>query len=188
MQSHLIKKISNETPEDASIPVAANQPAVIKKIAVTDIEDKEGIYIHNAGLVILHPFLPELFKTLDLFGENGWKNETSGHTAILVVEYLVTGADEYPEFNLPLNKIICGMGPDEVLKTVEPLTVEIKGECDMVLQAVIQHWNALKNTGIDALRETYLQRFGKLTNVDHGWSLQVEPKVMDVLLGRLPWG
>jgi hypothetical protein len=188
MQSHLIKKICTEKLEDASKPVATNQPNIAKKISTTETEDQEGIYIHNAGLVILHPFLPELFKTLDLFGENGWKDEISSHTAILVVEYLVTGSDECPEFNLPLNKIICGMEPGEVLKTVEPLTMEIKAECDKVLQAVIQHWTALKNTGIDALRETYLQRFGKLTKVDHGWSLQVEPKVMDVLLGRLPWG
>jgi hypothetical protein len=188
MQSHLIKKICIEKPDDASKPVTDKQLGIIKKISATETEDQEGIYIRNAGLVILHPFLPELFKTLDLFGENGWKGELSSHTAIHVVEYLVTGTDEYPEFNLPLNKIICGMETNEVLKTVEPLTMEIKAECDKVLRAVIQHWNALKNTGIDALRETYLQRFGKLTNVDHGWSLQAEPKVMDVLLGRLPWG
>jgi hypothetical protein len=57
-----------------------------------------------------------------------------------------------------------------------------------MLQAVVQHWRALKNSSVGALRETYIQRFGKLTAIDHGWSLQVEPKAVDVLLGRLPWG
>jgi hypothetical protein len=147
--------------------------------------ETEGIYIHNAGLVILHPFLPELFKTLDLVQE---KDEGWYHTANLVLEDLVTGVDEFPEFNLPLNKILCGMEPDETLRTMEPLSTEIKAECDSILRAVIQHWSALKNTGIEALRETYLQRFGKLTKVDHGWLLQVEPGTVDVLLGRLPWG
>jgi hypothetical protein len=46
----------------------------------------------------------------------------------------------------------------------------------------------LKNTGREALRETFLQRLGKLSPTDHGWLLQVEQKAVDFLLNRLPWG
>jgi len=152
-------------------------------------EDKpEGIYIHNAGLVILHPFLPELFKALDLTKDTSWKDEPSRHTAVIMLEYLASGSDECPEFDLPLNKIICGLSTDEVLKVEESLSEEIKRECDNMLRVVIQHWSALKNTGIDALRETFLQRYGRLTEVDNGWLLQVEQKPVDVLVNHLPWG
>jgi hypothetical protein len=185
MQSALIKKLIAEKQE--SVPVSQTKE-IIKIPLNAEAINEEGIYIHNAGLVILHPFLPELFTTPGLFTENGWKDETAVHTAILILEYLVTGSDDCAECSLPFNKILCGLEPGEVWQAPESLPAETKAECDALLQAVIRHWSALKNTGIDALRETYLQRFGKLTRADHGWSLQPEPKVVDVLIGRLPWG
>jgi hypothetical protein len=87
-----------------------------------------------------------------------------------------------------LNKILCGLLPEEALQIQEPLSVEMKEECEHLIEAVIQNWPALKNTGVDAFRETFLLRFGKLTQVDNGWLLQVEQKAVDVLLSRLPWG
>jgi hypothetical protein len=170
-----------------------SSPAVIEKnsrnvITKTPAEMKDELYVHNAGLVILHPFLPGLFKTLDLYDNKEWQDENSRYTALHIMEYMVTGTDECPEFNLVLNKILCGLQPAEALKPVTPLSPEMKAACDIMLQAVVQHWSALKNSSVEALRETYLQRFGKLTASDHGWSLQVEPKAVDVLLGRLPWG
>ena len=187
-QSTIIKMLCGGTEKIGNLSVAVVKKSIqrgaIKKTAETSGE----IYIFNAGLIILHPFLLELFKTLDLYNNNAWRDETSGHTAMQVLEYMVTGSDECPEFNLSLNKILCGMKPGEAMKPVLPLSLEIKAECDIMLQAVVQHWSALKNSSVEALRETYLQRFGKLTAIDHGWSLQVEPKAVDVLLGRLPWG
>lgn len=183
-QAQLLKKICSEKVTLATKRKTGTQPI----FAETETGKEEGLYINNAGIVILHPFLPELFNTLNLYVENNWVSELSQHTAVHILQYLATGSDEFPEFNLSLNKIICGMEPGEVLKAVDPISEETKNECDKLLQFVIHHWSALKNTGIEALREAFLQRFGKLTKVDHGWCLQVEPKAMDVLLGRLPWG
>jgi len=149
---------------------------------------KEAIYILNAGLVLLHPFLAQLFETIGLVEEQQWNNELSPHTAARVLEYLVTGNDECPEFNLPLNMILCGLAIDEVWRAVDHLSPEIKTECDEMLRAVVQHWNVLKNTSIETLRETFLQRNGKLTMADNDWLLQVEQKGVDVLLSQLPWG
>ncbi len=172
-----------DLPLDSDVKENSQKRSVKKSIEVS-----EEIYIHNAGLVILHPFLFELFKSLNLYDENGWHDESSNHLAIHILEYLVTGTDECPEFYLPLNKILCGIEPVEAAKPVTPLSLEIKTECDNMLQAVFQHWSALKNSSVEALRETYLQRFGKLVASDHAWSLEVEPKAVDILVGRLPWG
>jgi hypothetical protein len=187
-QLALIKMLCAQTDknEKSSVAVVKKnvQGGTIEKAAETNDE----IYVHNAGLIILHPFLPELFKTLSLYNKNEWQDENSRYNAMRVLEYLVTGTDEYLEFNITLNKILCGLEPDGSLKPVLPLSLGIKTECDIMLQVVVQHWSALKNSSVEALRETYLQRFGKLTKTDHGWSLQAEPKSVDVLLGRLPWG
>ena len=107
---------------------------------------------------------------------------------MIVLEYLLAGTDECSEFNMPLNKILCGLNMDDVLPVTEPLPETIKKECDEMLIAVIQHWKVLKHTGIDAFRETFLQHYGKLTKVDNGWRLTVEHKTMDILINHLPWG
>ena len=148
----------------------------------------ETIYIRNAGLVLLHPFLPALFEQLNLVRENSWIDEISQQKAVLVLEFLVTGKDEMEEFDLMLNKILCGIDLDEIVPTESNSDNEIKTECEELLANVITHWNVLKNTSIAGLREAFLQRSGKLSRVDDGWLLQVEQKSIDILLGHLPWG
>ena len=62
-------------------------------------------------------------------------------------------------------------------------------EAAALLEAVIQHWEALRNTSADGLRGTFLVRPGKVTLREDGdWWLQVESKSYDILLDQLPWG
>ncbi len=151
-------------------------------------KQSKEIYISNAGLVLLHPFLPALFEELKLIEDKQWINREAQQKAVLILEFLVAAVEEFPEFNLPLNKIICGIDLANPLEQGSMLSAEIKHACEELLREAIRHWSVLKNTGIDSLRETYLQRNGKLTRVDKGWLLQVEQKTVDVLLNKLPWG
>lgn len=57
-----------------------------------------------------------------------------------------------------------------------------------MLQAVISHWNALGGTSVQGLRETFLQREGRLQRDEDAWRLRVAPRPFDMLLDRLPWG
>ena len=148
----------------------------------------EEIYINNAGLVLLHPFLEVLFEHLGLTLQDKWIDSSSHQKAVLVSEFLVTGSTDFEEFNLVLNKILCGIDPDEIVVTEMRPENEITSECEDLLNEVITHWKALKNTSIDGLRETFLQRNGKLSKVENGWLLQVEQKTVDVLISSLPWG
>lgn len=129
-----------------------------------------------------------LFEQLKLIHENEWIDELAQTKAVLVLDYLVTGNEKAAEFNLMLNKILCGFAINNIIRTDVALDHEAKNECETLLKNVIVHWSALKNTGIDALRETFLQRNGKLSPVDNGWLLTVEQKSTDILLGYLPWG
>jgi hypothetical protein len=110
------------------------------------------------------------------------------HDAVYVLGYLLTGNSENPEFDMMLNKIMCGIQTTDVLLPFHELSEAVRTECDELLMEVVRHWTRLKNTSIAALRETFLQRDGKLTRTDHGWLLRIERKGVDVLLGSLPWG
>ncbi len=61
-------------------------------------------------------------------------------------------------------------------------------ESEALLQSVIRYWPPLKNTSVDGLRHSFLQREGKLEQKQNGWLLTVEQKTIDILLDKLPWG
>jgi hypothetical protein len=181
------EKASEKPDEPISLenqePGTRNQKPILETTKPSDT-----IYINNAGLVLLHPFLPALFSHLKLIEENAWIDEAAVYKAILATQFMVTGKDETEEFDLVLNKILCGFESDEVVPTTIKLDEETKTECENLLKAVITHWEVLRNTSIDGLREAFLQRNGKLSKVDGGWLLQVEQKAIDILLNHLPWG
>ncbi len=190
----LLFKTFSENPANAELfyssitasIITAEKEKQLKK--VNNREDIDFVYVENAGLVLLHPFLRELFQKLELWVDKQWKDNYSQHLAVHVLEYLISGHENSPEFNLPLNKILCGMNILEVLQPVRELPSGVKEECELLLQELIHHWSILKNTSITGLRETFLQRNGKISPVDKGWLLNVEQKGVDVLLNSLPWG
>jgi len=167
---------------------AREQETINKKLFSKISNPDETIYISNAGIVLLHPFLPALFGNLKLVEENTWIDKAAQQKAVLAMQFLVTGKDETEEFDLVLNKILCGINNEEVVPTTIIPDEETKTECDVLLMGVIKHWDVLKSTSIAGLREGFLQRHGKLSRVDDGWLLQVEQNAIDVLLNHLPWG
>lgn len=151
--------------------------------------EEEAIYISNAGLVILHPFLDQLFEKCGLIREKEWLDSMmSPCTASIMLQFLVWGTDNVAELNPVLDKILCGLEVRDTITNDEGLPDSVKTECEILLTEVISHWRVLKNTGTEAFRETFLQRSGKLVRIENGWLLQVEQKSLDVLLSALPWG
>lgn len=148
----------------------------------------EDIYVENAGLVLLHPFLGELFSTIQLTEDGKFVSTQDKNMAAKVLQFLVYGENEQTENYFVLNKILCGIGVTEVLDVAIELSPELKTESADLLQDVIRHWAILKNTSVEGLRETFLQRPGKINRLEKGWKLTVERKTVDVLLDKLPWG
>ena len=58
----------------------------------------------------------------------------------------------------------------------------------MLMATVLSSWPPLRGSSQEALRQTFLRRHGKLTHGGNGWVLEVETKVVDILLEQLPWG
>ncbi len=149
-------------------------------------EAATGIYIEQAGLVILHPFLPQFLRAL-LIADGD--RLTQPERALCLLHFLTTGQTIAPEQALPLPKLLCNVSLNQPVESDVVLSEQECQEAEALLTAVIGHWDALKNTGIEALRGTFLLRAGKLTQRDDGdWLLQVERQGYDILLDQLPWG
>ena len=67
------------------------------------------------------------------------------------------------------------------------LTQDEKDQVGEMLMAIIGHWSILKNTSIEGLRNSFLQREGRLENRDDQWRLTVQQMGHDMLLDHVPW-
>ena len=150
-------------------------------------ESEVEIYIANAGLVLISPYLPQLFRMLDLTLESKFKDERAAERAIHLLQFAANESCDSPEFLLPLNKLLCGVATGvPIVRGIEPLPKE-KEAIEGMLSAIIRNWAIIGNTSVQGLRQSFLQRGGLLQLQGENWRLKVEQKGMDVLLDRLPW-
>ncbi len=148
-------------------------------------ESLTGIYIQNAGLVIVAPFLPMLFKNLGIWVDGRWQNSEQ---AVCLIHYLASGNASMEEFELVLPKLLCGLDPEEVIDTTGFLPDEKwVHEANELLKSVIEYWSILKDTSVEGLRGSFLTREGRLQKKEADWQLIVEQKPFDMLLQQLPW-
>ncbi|GJL65199.1 MAG: hypothetical protein NPIRA05_01700 [Nitrospirales bacterium] len=149
---------------------------------------REGLYIANAGLVLLWPFLTNFLEKVGLIEDKKFLSEGKQEHAVLLLQYLVTGEMECPEYELLLNKLLCGWNPSQ--PTVKKIVVSEgeQNESAELLNSVIAHWAALKKTSVEGFRRSFLLREGRLVWQETGWHLTVARTGYDVLLDRLPWG
>ena len=155
---------------------------------IESIKLEHRIEIKNAGIVIVWPYLDRFFQMLEMTEKGAFKTEEDAVRAVHLIQYLVTGSNETPEHELLLNKILCGIK----LATPVPLQIELtdkeKETSDLMLKGVMQNWEKLKSSSIDAMREGFFVRQGFVEEKDDFWELEVEKKTIDILLKSLPWG
>jgi len=145
-------------------------------------------YLFNAGVVLLHPFLPRLLRKLELADERAFKDDASRDMASLLIHHLATGETRAPEYALVLPKLLCDIPMDRPLDYSLRVRAEAQVEARNLLRSTIEHWAALGASSPELLQNEFLRRAGKLDRRESGWLLQVERKPFDVLLTRLPWG
>ena len=145
------------------------------------------VFIDNAGLVLLWPFVKEYFSRMKLLEGNVFISEEALFKGIHALQFLVTGKEHPEEFLLPLNKIMCGQDIELPVPKEVMLSEEDKAIGERLLGVVPQHWSVLKNTSIDGLRQAFLMREGKLIREDRNWKLIVSPKTFDMIMDKLPW-
>lgn len=154
--------------------------------------DTEGVYVENAGLVLLWPFLGRLFERLELVraedgGDTLFRDRAALHRAVGLLQHVATGETEPAEYQLPLAKVLCGMDPAEVFAFGDPVTAAEAEECALLLAAVIANAPVLGEMSVDGFRGSFLIRKGLLGARDGTWLLRVERMTHDILIERLPW-
>jgi hypothetical protein len=182
---------SDEFPSPAIIESGRKKPfsSESKKFPFGKVEKIEQIYIQNAGLSLVWPYLPALFNEQGLLTEKQqFKDFEHQLLAIAATHYLVYGNyEDVAEYELSFNKLLCGLEMDTPIPILESLPDDIQTTCDEMLTEAVQNWTALKNSTINGLRTTFLQREGKLSKAANGWKLYIERLPFDVLMERLPW-
>jgi hypothetical protein len=149
--------------------------------------EEETIYIHNAGLVLLHPFLTTYFSRLALMEKGKFLQQESIFKGVHLLQFLIDGKQKHPEQDLALNKILCGLPVEEPVPTEVSFTQREKDVSMELLQVIAERWEKLKNTSVEGFRISFLQRDGALTKGEDSWKLRVDQRGYDVLLQTLPW-
>jgi len=147
----------------------------------------DPIFITNAGVIILAPYLAMLFQKCGLMENSKFIDLTSVHKAVYVLSYAVTGDIEQTEHEMVMYKVLCGLPINAPLLGTIQLEDSEKSIVEGLLTAVIQHWTILGDTTIDGLRTSFLQREGKLEEEEERFFLKIENKSYDMLLDQIPW-
>lgn len=164
------------------------KPQAQKKFQPLPGSEVEEIYVANAGLVLLHPFLPALFAQVGFTQDDAWVSEEAAAQAAGYLQFIATGNLEMNEPDLALNKILCGLPVSHPLPAAFEFTELQLSEGEEVLRSLIANWPVLGDPEPDGLRGSFLLRDGRLTAQGSNWKLKVNRHAFDMVLDQLPFG
>ena len=146
-------------------------------------------HLANAGLIIVHPFLAHLLKSLDYLDDNNkFINKEFQYRAVFLLHYITTGQNNMvDEVDLAMPKILCGMHIQDPISADVVLTKQEKEIAIELLEVLISRWEKLGKTSVEGLRNTFLNRNGLLEEKDEAFQLTVETSGTDILLDYIPW-
>ena len=183
--------------EDASLTKPRTPPTRSKRRTAFGIQGDEEeplgsiLYIGNAGLVLAAPFLPRFFEMLDMTeksdGTTRWKSPAEAARATHLLQWLVDANESAPEPTLVLNKLLCGLDTAVPIDAGIEITDREIDAGEQLLKSMIANWQVIAQSSVAALRETFLQREGKLEQRGDRWKLVVQRKTLDVLVDQVPW-
>jgi hypothetical protein len=206
VDSEVIKQVfssDHQTPE--SVTIQKNSSTKLKRVIdeLATVEEKEmvqmppveiepidygeGVSIANAGLILFWPFYGRFFNALGMVGREGMKGEKIRERAIQLLQYIATGRTEFEEWDLTLNKILCGATPDFPVSPSIDISAEEEELCGKLIKGSIYNWEKMRGTRMETFRETFVAREGRLYRKENRWELIVDKKAYDVLLDTLTW-
>jgi hypothetical protein len=151
------------------------------------VEEGERLPLMNAGMVLAAPYIPRLFDTLGLLRDGRFADTPAAERGVHLLQFLVSGRAASPEYQLPLNKLLCGLPLNAPVPAGIGTSEREQATIAGLLQAMIGNWGALGNTSVDGLRQAFLLRGGELLRGPEDWRLTVAPGPFDMLMERLPW-
>lgn len=166
-----------------------NKTDISMEFRDSDSIEEEGIEIRvsNAGVIILWPFLTQLFEHLSFMKNGSFENNEARNRAVYVLQYLVFTNIDFPEYELTLNKLFVGMKMEEHLDPFVTLSENEQEMAGSLLNGLINNWEKVKSSTPEGLQETFLQRQGILKFYKDEVILEVEKMGVDVLMESIPW-
>lgn len=159
-----------------------------RQVMMTDEESEKHCLVDDAGLVILHPFLPALFERLGyLDEERKFVNLALQERAVHLLRWLAGYELPHLDYQMPLEKVLCDLPLAYPMGSEIEFTDIEKEEGSQVLRSVCQYWKPLNGTSPEGLQRSFLQRNGSITYEDNTWIVRVEGQALDILLDDLPW-
>lgn len=151
--------------------------------------DTTTFTLKNAGLLLAHPFLKQLFKYVDYLNDKEqFKDASSSWKAVYLLHYMASGETGVPQAtDLRMPKLLTGMSQEALVPQDVVLTQKEKENGDEVLQVIISQWDKLGKTSNEGLRNTFLKRLGVLVEKDAAYQLTIETSGADILLDYIPW-
>lgn len=172
---------------DSSLLGRENRPELT---AHGDAVQKENIEIHNAGLCLITPFVPRLFHVLGLTipDRKDFKDMESRIRAIFILQRLVTYEDRtYDESHLAFNRVLTNCPFDIPLPRKLALTENEIQFIESLLNSTKINWYKMRATSISAIQNAFIERKGRLEQLEDKWMLSVEYRAYDILLDSMPW-
>ena len=101
-------------------------------------------------MILLHPFFPRFLEHTGVIAVGtSVISAFARPRATALLHFLATGREEIFEYELGLIKVLLGLDPETPLPvSAGYLQPEDVAEAEALLQSVIEHWRALKNTSI----------------------------------------
>ena len=147
----------------------------------------EEVYVADAGLVLLWPFLTHFLRYLGFTEDHRFRDPAAQQRAAAVLRATATGEREVVEYQLPLARILCGLALDVPIDPGPPVRDDEAEQGTQLLQAVIARAPVLGKMSVPGLRGSFLLRDGVLGVRDGTWLLRVERRGYDLVLDRFPW-
>jgi len=188
----IIKNHSKEKQESPKTSEETIQKENIKEInslspTEKELNQKDGQYIQNAGLILIHPFIKTFFEHCDLLDPKTQKLTDPERCAHLL-HYIATGKTNAAEYDMIFEKFLCNIPMNQTINRHIKLSRKHKTQAKNVIESVQHNWAPMKKSSAALLQNEFFQRSGKLVIADHEYTLTVERKTQDILLEKLAWG
>ncbi|RUT69433.1 hypothetical protein D0817_16495 [Flavobacterium cupreum] len=204
----LLKKNSNTTTvpscsQTVDSPASENKVAAVNpvlnrdetkeaKILESPLFLKEEIaevpanhYVNNAGLILIHPFVKQLFLNCGLLNKDNTIKDPE--VAAHLLHYTATAKEQDYENEMLFEKLLCNIPLNQTINRNIILSEEFKKHSTEMLQAALDHWPVMKNSSVALLQNEYLQRPGKIILTGDNPKVLVERKTQDILLDKITW-
>lgn len=193
--SKLLKQViekKNSFADNSKIKNENNQVTTKEEFKSRKMEEMindqiEPVYVNNAGMVLVYPFIQRLFSLLELTENNEFKNKEVQTKAIYLLQYAVFEKTDFPEYELVLNKVLAGLAISETVPQNVELSQQEQETVNSMLKSILQYWDKLRNTSVEGFQQAFLQREGRLEEKEDVYILTVEEKAYDMLLDSISW-